>query len=146
MSVTYARHTFAVTETQWERLYRLVEERRTRLDLTQAGVQATGGPSPAWLRKLPHLVGPPTQRMRASLSDLDRALRWKVGTSWDLVEQDRTGWSEEVLLDEEESLLAQIDEANNFGFLVATRLRAIPEGPERDAVMRRVLDVLNVRP
>ena len=146
MSTSARVDTSDVTETQWERLYRLVEERRTRLDLTQAGIQATGGPSPAWLRKLPHMVGEPTQRQRASLQDLDRALRWPVGTSWGLVEDDRSGWSEAVLQDEEEQLLERIDEANNFGWLVATRLRAIPEGPERDAVMRRVLEVLGVRP
>lgn len=146
MSITVPGHTAVVTETQWERLRRLIDLRRDRLDLTLAGVHATGGPSPKWVHKLSFLTGPPSERQRASLSDLDRALRWDVGTSWGLVADDRSDWSEERLAEEEETLLNKIDEANNFGFLVATRLRAIPEGPERDAMMRAVLDVLEVRP
>lgn len=135
-----------MAESAWERLYRLVEQRRARLDLTLNGIQATGGPSPKWVQNLRGLSGPPTPRMRASLMDLDRALRWKVGTSWELVEHDRSAWSEDLLRDEEESLLDMVDEANNFGFVVAARLRSIPEGPARDEVMRRILDVLGIRP
>lgn len=134
-----------MNETQWQRLYRLIEVRRDRLDLTQAGIQALGGPSPATLRKLPHLTGPPTPRMRPTLSDLDRALRWDVGTSWGLVEHDRSEWSDAVLLDEEESLIdLGPDEADNFAYVVAARIRAIPEGKERDDAMRRVLAALEV--
>lgn len=146
MSATCVCQTEAVTETPWERLYRLVELRRMHLDLTQAGIQAVGGPSPAWVRKLPSMEGEPTPRMRASLSDLDRALQWDVGTSWSLVAEDRSHWSDDMLLDEAETLVERLpDEADNFGYVVAARLRAIPAGPERDAAMRRVLAALDIR-
>jgi hypothetical protein len=145
MTAMCVRDTVRVNETAWERLYRLVELRRAKLDLTLSGLQVVGGPSPKWVQKLRTLSGPPTSRMRASLLDLDRALQWQPGTSWGLVEHDRSQWTEAVLQDEEEQLLeVGPDEADNFGFIVATRLRAIPAGPERDAVMRRILDALGV--
>jgi len=147
MSTSPSVDTLAVRETQWERLYRLVELRRDRLDLTQAGIQAIGGPSPAWLRKLPNMVGEPTSRMRSTLTDLDRALQWDVGTSWGLVAHDRSAWSEEVLEDEEHSLVELgPDDCDHFGYVVAARLRAIPEGRERDSAMRQVLSALDIRP
>jgi hypothetical protein len=137
--------TLGVTETQWERLYRLIEQRRLRLDLTLAGIQAVGGPSPKWVQKLRYMEGMPTPRMRASMHDLDRALQWEPGTSWGLVEHDRSRWTPEVLEDEEHSLLELgPDECDNFGFVVAGRLRAIPEGKERDDMMRAVLNLLGV--
>lgn len=145
MSTSCARDTVRVKETAWERLYRLVELRRAQLDLTLSGLQVVGGPSPKWVQKLRSLTGPPTPRMRASLLDLDRALQWQPGTSWGLIEHDRSEWSDVILKDEEDSLVHQgPDEADNFGFIVATRLRAIPAGPERDAKMRRILEVLEV--
>ena len=83
--------------------------------------------------------------MRASLSDLDRAMRWDVGTSWGLVEHDRSAWNEAVLLDEEASLVDfGPDDADNFAYVVAARIRALPEGQVRDDAMRRVLAVLEV--
>lgn len=134
-----------VNETAWERLYRLVELRRARLDLTLSGLQVVGGPSPKWVQKLRTITGEPTPRMRASMLDLDRALQWEPGTSWGLVEHDRSGWSDALLEDEEQSLLnLGPDEADNFGFIVATRLRAIPAGAERDEAMREILRVLGV--
>ena len=145
MTTLCARDTVRVNETAWERLYRLIELRRAQLDLTLSGLQVVGGPSPKWVQKLRSLTGPPSSRMRASLLDLDRALQWEPGTSWGLVEHDRSGWSDALLEDEEQSLLnVGPDEADNFGYIVAARLRAIPAGPERDAVMRKILEVLEV--
>lgn len=145
MSTMCARDTVRVNETAWERLYRLVELRRAQLDLTLSGLQVVGGPSPKWVQKLRNLSGPPTPRMRASMLDLDRALQWEPGTSWGLIEHDRSEWSEAILRDEEEQLVhAGPDEADNFGFIVATRLRAIPAGPERDRRMRLILEILEV--
>lgn len=139
------RHTWAVTETPWERLYRLVEQRRVILELTLAGIQTVGGPSPKWVQKLRYTEGEPTPRMRASLLDLDRALQWPDGTSWSLVAEDRSDWSEAVLQDEEAGLLERQDESSHFGYVVAARLRALPVA-ERDAMMRAILDLLDVRP
>lgn len=147
MSRTAHPDTGVMKESEWERLYRLVELRRARLDLTLNGVQAVGGPSPKWVQNLRGLSGSPSSRMRASMLDLDRALRWEPGTSWGLVAEDRSKWSADRLRDEEEGLLEHgPDEADNFGFVVAARLRAIPEGRERDDVMRRLLAVLDIRP
>lgn len=136
-----------VTETAWERLYRLVELRRVKLDLTLSGLQVVGGPSPKWVQKLRMMSGPPTPRMRASMRDLDRALQWKDGTSWNLVDVDRSEWSAALLEDEENDLVNKgPDEADNFGYVVAARLRAIPAGPDRDLAMLRILDILSIEP
>lgn len=145
MTTVCATDTVRVNETAWERLYRLIELRRARLDLTLSGIQVAGGPSPKYIQKLRHLSGAPTRRMRASLLDLDRALQWEPGTSWGLVEHDRSGWSEVLLADEEDTLVNfGPDEADHFGYIVAARLRAIPAGPERDEVMTAVLAILGV--
>lgn len=77
---------------------------------------------------------------------LDAALRWKPDTSWNLVAHDRSNWSPEILGDEEESLLAEVDEADEIAFVIAARLRAYPEGPERDEKMRALLAVLEIEP
>ena len=144
MSTPAPVDTESVTETQWERLRRLIDLRRDRLDLTLAGIHAVGGPSPKWVHKLPYQSGPPSERMRASLSDLDRALRWDVGTSWGLVDHDRSAWNEAVLQDEEASLVdLGPDEADDFAFVIAARIRALP-AEERDDAMRRVLAALGV--
>lgn len=132
-----------MTETPWERLRRLIDLRRTRLDLTLAGLNAVGGPTPKWVNNLKSLTGPPTPRMRASLHDLDRALQWPDGTSWSLVADDRSSWNETVLKDEESSLVETRDEADNFAWLVAARLRAIPEA-DRYRVMSEILTILDI--
>lgn len=133
-----------VTETSWERLFRLVEARRTRLGLTQSGVQAVGGPSPAWIRRLPLIEGEPSARYAAAMNNLDRALQWPEGTSWSIVTKDRSGWSEDVLEDEEHQLVDEThDEADHFAHVVAARLRAIPAG-QRDSVMRDIFRVLGL--
>ena len=146
MSTLAVRDTRLVTETQWERLYRIVEERRRLVGLTLAGIQAVGGPSPKWVQNLRTMQGGPTNRMRAPMAKLDSALHWPAGTTWGLVADDRSNWSDIVLQDEEAQLLEVVDEVDQFALVVAVRLRAIPEGSERDEAMRRVLDVLDVRP
>ena len=144
MTTTLARDTSTVRETPWERLRRLIDARRMRLDLTLAGVNAVGGPSPKWVHKLTTLEGAPTPRMAASLHDLDRALQWPEGTSWSLVADDRSTWSQELLDDEEVSLLEVKDDSDHFAYVVATRLRAMPR-EDRDRAMLEILAVLGIR-
>jgi hypothetical protein len=146
MSTALLRENPRVTETQWERLYRIVERRRSLLGLTLKGLQAVGGPSPAWVQKLKTMEGEPTDRMRRPMRMLDAALRWRPDTSWELVALDRSGWSRELLGDEEESLLERVDEADEFALVVAARIRSFPEGRERDDAMRRVLAALGIEP
>lgn len=143
MATLLARDTAAVTETPWERLRRLIDLRRTRLDLTLAGVNQVGGPSPKWVHKLTQLEGPPSARMAASLHDLDRALQWDDGTSWSIVADDRSDWTDAQFEAEEARLLEQRDEADHFAWLVAARIRAIPE-VDRYRVMQEVLAVLDI--
>jgi hypothetical protein len=144
MWTTKLRHHEVVIETSWKRLHRIAEARRIRLGLTQAGVRAVGGPSPAWINKLARESGPPSQRHAASLKDLDLALQWPEGTAWGLLTDDRSGWDESLLMDEEHQLVEEThDEADTFGFLVATRLRAIPK-ERRDEVMRAILHDLDM--
>jgi len=148
MTITKVRHTLAVTdETQWERLHRIVERRRKEvLGLTQEGLHLAGAPTPRTLQDLRVREGEPTHRMRLPLRKLDAALGWREGTSWSLVADDRSEWSEALLLDEEESLMEATDEAAELAKTVELRLRAIPAGEERDAAMRRVLAALEVEP
>lgn len=146
MGLSGLRDTSCVTETQWERLYRLVEQRRKILGLTLDGVQAVGGPSPRWVQKLRTMSGAPTDRMRRPMRNLDAALHWPQDTTWGLVAHDRSQWAEALLEDEEGSLMEETDEADEFALVVAVRLRAIPAGPERDRVMRQILEALGVRP
>ena len=146
MTTTVARDTSCVIETQWERLFRLVERRRKVVGLTQAGIQVAGGPSDRTIQKLRKREGLPTDRERTTLRKLDAALHWPAGTSYGLVAEDRSSWSEALLTDEEEQLMEHVDEADELAYVVATRLRAIPRGPERDAAMRRVLAALDVTP
>lgn len=146
MTVLAVRDTSPVTETAWERLFRLVERRRRVVGLTQVGIQAVGGPSDRTIQKFRKRDGMPTDRERTTLLKLDAALHWPAGTSWGLVAEDRSTWSEAVLTDEEEQLMDMVDEADELALVVAHRLRAIPRGPERDAAMRRVLAALEVTP
>ena len=142
------RNTRDVTdETQWERLFRIVERRRKEvLGLTQEGLHVAGAPTPRTVQDLRTRTGEPTHRMRTPLRKLDVALGWPEGTSWGLVADDRSGWSEAILRDEEEQLMEMTDEASRFAKIVEFRLRAIPSGPERDAAMRRALAALEVEP
>ena len=149
MTLDSVRDTFAVTtdETQWQRLHRIVERRRRDvLGLTQEGLNLAGAPTPRWVLDLQTREGAPTHRMRTPLRKLDVALGWPEGTSWGLVADDRSGWSEALLLDEEEQLMETADEASEMAKVVELRLRAIPAGEERDAAMRHVLAALDVEP
>jgi len=146
MTPTCVRDTSCVIETQWERLYRLIQHRRKILGLTLDGIQAVGGPSPRWVQKLRAMEGEPTERMRSPMRRLDKALRWPEDTTWNLVALDRSAWADIVLEDEEAQLMDRVDEADEFAFVVAARLRAIPAGNRRDEIMRRILDLLDVRP
>ena len=146
MSPSAVRDTPVVIETQWERLHRLIEKRRKALGFTLDGLQAIGAPSPKWVQNLRRMEGPPSDRMRRPMRNLDKALNWPQDTTWGLVMDDRSAWSEELLEDEELSLMEEVDEVDQFVLVAAARLRAIPAGAERDEAMRRVLDVLGVRP
>lgn len=130
-------------ETPWQRLHSLAEARRMRLNLTQAGVAAVGGPSPAWIRKLPHMSGEPNGRHLSALKSLDAALRWPEGTSLDLIARDRSAWSRTQLKEEERGLIDMMDELSHFGFIVEHRMRAIPPS-QRDDVMRQILKLLGI--
>lgn len=130
-------------ETPWQRLHAIAEARRVRLHLTQIGVSAVGGPSPAWIRKLPNMSGEPDPRNYAPLRALDAALRWPEGTSLDLVTRDRSDWSRSALKEEERALVDALDEVSHFGFVIEHRLRAIP-ADRRDDVMRQILKILSI--
>jgi hypothetical protein len=62
----------------WGRLAEYVLERRIELDLTQAEVQAAGGPSPAVQRQIEGALSQSYQRR--VLAALERALRWERGS------------------------------------------------------------------
>ena len=145
---TKVRDTLAVThETQWERLHRIVERRRKEvLGISQEALHLAGAPTPRTLQDLRTREGEPTLRMRLPLRKLDAALGWPEGTSWGLVAEDRSEWSEVVLLDEEEQLMETVDDAAELAKTVELRLRAYPAGEERDAAMRRVLAALEIEP
>ena len=146
MSTAALRDTCLVTETQWERLHRLIARRRKVLGYTLDGLQAVGGPSPKWVNNLKTMDGAPTDRMRTPMRKLDAALHWPQDTAWGLVAHDRSDWSDVVLRDEEESLMDVVDEVDEFVLVVAARLRAIPAGVTRDETMRAMLEVLGIRP
>jgi len=146
MTSLAVRNTSAMTETPWDRLHRLIERRRKVLGLTLEGIQVAGGPSPRWVQKLRGMSGPPSDRMRRPMRKLDAALVWPEGTSWGLVAEDRSAWSEMVLTDEEEQLMEAVDEAAEFGLAVTMRLRAIPAGAERDDLMRQIASLLGMEP
>lgn len=139
----------AVNESQWERLYRLVEARRSHLGLARNGLQERGGPSSETVRGLKDRQGVPSPRMRRSMDDLDRALEWSRGTSWSLITDDRSDWSRESLASEEHELVRgqgePTDEADmaNFTTTVRTKLRAMP-ADQREAAMTQILRLLGI--
>jgi len=146
MSQTAVRDTSLVTETQWARLHRLMTRRRKILGYTLEGLQKVGGPSPKWVNNLKTMDGEATDRMRTPMRKLDAALHWPQDTSWNLVTHDRAGWTDELLRDEEESLMDRVDEVDEFLLVIGARLRSMPAGVRRDESMRRVLEVLEIRP
>lgn len=133
-----------VSETTWQRLHRIADARRKHLGLTLQGVTAAGGPSDAWFRALKYGEGEPSTRHRKPLAALDRALRWKEGTSLSLLTDDRSGWDEALLSDEEDSLvLAASDRVAIFAFMVEQRLRAVDE-LDSERMMREIAAVMGL--
>lgn len=62
----------------WSRLARLVVERRNELGMTQADVQAAGGPSQATMYLIEHAGR--TRYQARILNSLERVLRWRPGS------------------------------------------------------------------
>ena len=124
VSTTGMRNDGAMTdESPWARLHRIANARRQRLGLTLAGMESAGGPTGAWLRSLRTTTGAPSLKSAHALAALDEALRWRPGTSWGLVAEDRSGWADALLTDEEAQLVEEDDEAGHMGTIVAARLR-----------------------
>jgi hypothetical protein len=130
-------------EPVWQRLHRIAEARRKHLRLTQQGVAAAGGPSVAWLTKLPYKTEEPSARHVQKLDSLDRALRWRPGTSWGLVTEDRSSWSADVLADEEDSLVTEQDRAALVAFMVEQRLKAVDD-LERERLIKALARTLGL--
>lgn len=139
------RNNAAVTsnETVWERLHRIAEARRKHLRLTQPGVHAAGGPSVAWQTKLSHKTEEPSARHIENLAKLDRALRWREGTAWGLITEDRADWSAEVLEDEETDLVSGQDRVALFAFMVEQRLRTL-EPAAQEQMLRKIARTLGL--
>lgn len=132
-----------MSEANWERLIRIAGLRMDHIGVTQVGVQAAGGPSPSWMRKARRLTGPPSRRHRDALDALDLALRWPAGTSWALVGDDRSEWTDELLDAEQFELVEQEDKAGHFGNLVAHALRRKPDA-ERDRIMNQIAELMGL--
>lgn len=145
MSLCCVRDTAGMAETPWERLSRLVDLRRHVIGLTLDGIQAVGGPSAKSVQKLRMYDGPPSGRMRPTLRRLDAALRWPHDTSWGIASGERDHWSAEMLEDEDRSLVERVDESEEFSFVVAARLRALPDVERVDA-MRQIGAILHLEP
>ena len=94
-----------MNENAWQRLSRIVYARMDHLGITQADLTRLGGPSPAWVRKLKATTGQPSSRHTRSLRELSVALGWDADTARSLLVDDRSGWSEAVLADEETALV-----------------------------------------
>lgn len=128
-------------ETGWARLARIAGARRRRMGLSQQGVHAAGGPSPAWQRKLRFESGAVSVRHMPHFDALDRVLGWSAGTSLDLVRGDRSTWSQEMLESEEHDLTEGVDEITRFADTVALRLRALDSDRAHD-LMERIYRLL----
>ena len=121
-------------ESPWERLQRIAKARLRHLGIKQQKLPERGGPSLSWLMKLNENEGPPSGRHTDYLSRLDRALEWPAGTSWSMVNDDRSDWSDDILEDEENSLVFRRSEVDAFLFMVGLTLRGMPDD-ERDSAM-----------
>jgi hypothetical protein len=130
-----------MNETNWERLYRIVEERRSRLGYSRTKLHAAGGPSSETLRALSLREGPPSIRQQKSLADLDGPLGWPVGTAWGLVADDRSDWTDDCLTDEQHALIdgpslsPDENDLSNFATTILLKLRAM--SPEALAEAKR---------
>lgn len=120
-----------VQETKWARLRQTVDRRAKRLGLSQPGIQARGGPSPAWVNKLGREQGAPTTRNAIQLNKLDAALGWPSGTSLAFLTTDlpRDAWD-----DWEDARVEQGDEISMFAGAVDEHLRSVDE-KERGELM-----------
>ena len=94
-----------MNENAWQRLSRIVYARMDHLGMTQNDLTRLGGPSPAWVRKLKATTGHPSSRHTKSLRELSTALGWPADQARSLLVDDRTGWSADVLADEEAALV-----------------------------------------
>ena len=94
-----------MNENPWQRLSRIAYARMDHLGMTQADLTSVGGPSPAWVRKLKATTGHPSSRHTRSLRDLSVALGWEPDQARSLLVDDRKGWSDDVLQDEETALI-----------------------------------------
>ncbi len=143
-----------MTESSWQRLYRLTEERRSEKGLTRNNLRSLGGPSSETMRKLATRTDPPSLRQREALDSIDRVLGWPAGTSWRIargVTDDEM--TADYLADEDDRLVHMADEADegdeivalpvheqlirDFGTSVTRRLRTLPED-EAEALMTRL--------
>ena len=138
-----------MSETSWQRLYRIAEARRERLGITRNGLKGLGGPSSEWVRKLREQEGAPSSRHRPSLDALDHALGWEAGTSWGLLADDYSAWSPDALEDEEESLIhgpslsGVENELRDFETMVLARLRTMSPEDAAEA-MRQIARILGI--
>jgi hypothetical protein len=144
-----------MNETNWQRLARIVDERRGELGLRQEDLHSLGGPSKSWLAELPKRQGAPTTKMAKSLSDLDKSLGWPQGTSWKLaLDKTRKAFGEEHGEDEAAQLI-EMDTApeadlpareraiRDFGTIVMGTLRNMdPASAER--TMRDINRLLGI--
>jgi hypothetical protein len=93
------------TSTAWHRLHEIAEKRLGQLGIPKGDLPQYGGPSPSWFRGMKDNEGLPSIRQKPSLDELDRALSWPTNTSWNFLRDDRVGWSEAMLEDEEDRLV-----------------------------------------
>jgi hypothetical protein len=103
----------------WRRLHDIADARRRHLGLTVKGLREAGAPSEPWFHKLKDVTGPVSARQVRWLEQLDQGLRWPVGTSRNLIEGDRSGWSEFELESEAHELVVREDRVGHFAFAVA---------------------------
>jgi hypothetical protein len=69
----------SATNEDWKRLAAYIKDRRDALDMTQGDVRAAGGPSVTTLQKLE--LAARTAYRRGTLTAVDRALKWRPGSS-----------------------------------------------------------------
>jgi hypothetical protein len=135
--------------TTWQRLHEIAEARREQLGYRQQDLAEEGGPSSAWIRKLPAQIGRPTVKMKSSLEDLDMVLGWPKGTSWRLA-SDPFEEGSDTAVDEEDRLIhgdastrvprkdrlsQREQDLRNFETLVLGVLRSMDEASAKRAMV-----------
>lgn len=137
-----------MTESSWQRLYRLTEARRSEKGLTRNEIHALGGPSTETMRKLAARSGPPTLKQRPALNSIDRVLGWPTHTSWRIANGALDDAMNERWLADEDDRLVHMPDANpvesefeqmvrDFTSALQVRLRGMPED-EALALMAQV--------